>query len=61
LRAVAIALMATVLAVSGCAGENGDVGAGEMKAHTDATSLGRPDRPIAGPQGATPQFLVGAG
>jgi len=73
-RAVAIALMATVLAVSACAGENVDCGAGEMKAQTDATfvsvgfahcavssaPLGRPDRPIAGPQGAMPQFLVGA-
>lgn len=26
--------------------------------HTDVTSLGRPDRPIAGPQGAVPQFVV---
>ncbi|MGB8858550.1 MAG: DUF1996 domain-containing protein [Ilumatobacteraceae bacterium] len=27
-------------------------------APTDATSLGQPDEPIAGPQGGTPQFLV---
>jgi len=26
--------------------------------HTDATSLGRPDEPIAGPQGSVGQFLV---
>jgi hypothetical protein len=26
--------------------------------HTDVTSLGRPDRPVTGPQGGTPQFLV---
>jgi hypothetical protein len=26
--------------------------------HPDVTSLGRPDEPIAGPQGAVPQFLV---
>jgi hypothetical protein len=26
--------------------------------HTDVTSLGQPDRPIAGPQGAVPQFVV---
>jgi len=57
-RTVAIALTAAVLAVSGCASDMGANGAGEMKAHTNATSLGQPDRPIAGPQGATPQFLV---
>jgi Domain of unknown function (DUF1996) len=26
--------------------------------HNDDRSLGQPDRPVAGPQGATPQFLV---
>lgn len=26
--------------------------------HTDVTSLGQPDHPIAGPQGAVPQFVV---
>ncbi|HQZ33220.1 MAG TPA: DUF1996 domain-containing protein [Ilumatobacteraceae bacterium] len=57
-RTAAIALVAAVLTVSGCAGDSGDVGASGMKAHTDATSLGQPDRVIAGPQGRTPQFLV---
>ncbi len=57
-RTVAIALVAAVLAISGCAGDTGGTLAGAMKGHTDATSLGQPDRAIAGPQGATPQFLV---
>lgn len=33
----------------------------DTRAHTDATSLGRPDRVIAGPQGSTPQFVVECG
>lgn len=30
-------------------------------AHVDATSFGQPDRPVAGPQGAVPQFVVECG
>lgn len=56
------ALLTAVMAVAGCASSDG-VGIGHhqpgtARAHTDATSLGQPDEPIAGPQGATPQFLV---
>ena len=56
------ALLTAVMAVAGCASGDG-VGIGHhqpgtARAHTDATSLGQPDEPIAGPQGATPQFLV---
>jgi len=46
-----------LLAVSCSNGSDSGNGA-SVKAHTDATSLGQPDEPIAGPQGATPQFLV---
>ena len=56
------ALLTAVMAVAGCASSDGVcIGhhqPGTARAHTDATSLGQPDEPIAGPQGATPQFLV---
>lgn len=49
-----------VLAATGCS--NDSDGGGEqgitLHASTDATSLGQPDEPIAGPQGAVPQFVV---
>ena len=57
-RSAAITVVAAALALSGCVTDRGDNSADDMKAHTDATSLGQPDHAIAGPQGATPQFLV---
>ena len=47
--------VATLL-VAACGDGGGSKSAGH--APSDATSLGQPDAPIAGPQGATPQFLV---
>ncbi len=48
-----------VLATAGC---TNDKGGGEqaivLHPPTDVTSLGQPDHPIAGPQGAVPQFVV---
>lgn len=44
-----------VLAVTACSGGSG------AHVHTSNTSLGQPDRPIAGPQGAVPQFVVDCG
>lgn len=55
-RTVTLAAMATVLAIAGCS-DGAPVGH-EMHVHTNATSLGQPDHPIAGPQGGTPQFIV---
>lgn len=40
-----------VVAAAACSG-------GGAHVHTSATSLGQPDRPIAGPQGAVPQFVI---
>ncbi len=55
-----LVLAATVTLIGGCS--DGDRGAPSVTAHvhvhTDVTSLGQPDRPVAGPQGAVPQFLV---
>ncbi len=54
-------VLVAVVAISACAGDKagGDKATADtMHTHTDATSLGQPDQPIAGPQGATPQFLV---
>ena len=48
--------MATALAIAGCS--DGAAVGDEVHVHTNATSLGQPDRPIAGPQGGTPQFIV---
>ena len=55
-RTVTLAALATVLAIAGCS--DGSAVGDEMHVHTNATSLGQPDRPIAGPQGGTPQFIV---
>ena len=60
-RTVLLAVLVATVVVPGCARESGDIddaGGADAKVHTDAMSLGQPDRPIAGPQGATPQFLV---
>lgn len=62
-RHVAATLAASVALIvgSGC-GDDPDTSATSTTAHqhgaTDATSLGQPDRPVAGPQGAVPQFVV---
>jgi len=47
---------ASAVLLAACGGSDGS--ADRSAIHTDATSLGQPDQPIAGPQGATPQFLV---
>ena len=52
-------LAVVALLLSACAsGEAGMPGHSAEHVHPDVTSLGRPDRAIAGPQGAVPQFLV---
>ncbi len=59
-RLASIVAVAT-LALAACGGGGGGGGGAARQpahAHTDVTSLGRPDQPIAGPQGGTPQFLV---
>ena len=57
---------AIVLLLSACA-DSGTDGSGDASTvpptshqhhHPDDRSLGQPDRPVAGPQGAIPQFLV---
>ena len=61
-----VGLVAAVLTLTGTAcgtgGEDGATAATASTAHEhhhpDNTSLGQPDRPIAGPQGAVPQFVV---
>lgn len=51
-------LLLVALVLVGCStGEDQSAGSHSMSV-TDATSLGQPDRPVAGPQGAIPQFLV---
>lgn len=55
-RTAILAVMATALAIAGCS--DGAAVGDEVHVHTNATSLGQPDRPIAGPQGGTPQFIV---
>lgn len=57
-RTVVIALMTAVFSLVGCSGDGAARDSSEAMVHTDATSLGQPDHPIAGPQGSTPQFLV---
>ncbi len=52
----AVALLA--LTAAGCADSGGKNAKLELHPSTDATSLGQPDAPIAGPQGAVPQFVV---
>ncbi|MDO8364313.1 MAG: DUF1996 domain-containing protein [Actinomycetota bacterium] len=53
------AIAAWSLLAAGCSDEQTAAStAVPVHAPTDATSLGQPDEPIAGPQGATPQFLV---
>ena len=47
-----------VVALRATACGDGDDHNASGHAPTDATSLGQPDRPIAGPQGSTPQFVV---
>ncbi|MDO8389642.1 MAG: DUF1996 domain-containing protein [Actinomycetota bacterium] len=57
LVAALVALVAT-----GCS-DDGAPAKGALTLHpsTDATSLGQPDEPIAGPQGRVPQFVVECG
>ncbi|MEI8240159.1 MAG: DUF1996 domain-containing protein [Actinomycetota bacterium] len=53
------ACAAVVLLLAACSsGPAASPTAAPEHIHSDATSLGRPDEPIAGPQGAVPQFLV---
>ena len=47
--------------LAACSSDGASTAAGgtaHQHVHTDVTSLGQPDHPIAGPQGATPQFVV---
>lgn len=58
--------VAAALIVVGCSAGDGSSAAGAVDdghrhVHTDATSLGQPDEPIAGPQGNQPQFVVECG
>ncbi len=56
--AMAVAVVATLASCSST-GEGGTTATtGHQHIHTDVTSLGQPDHPIAGPQGAVPQFVV---
>jgi len=57
---LALCVAVTALLVSCSSTGEGDATAttGHQHVHTDVTSLGQPDRPIAGPQGAVPQFVV---
>lgn len=58
--AAAAALACLLVACSDDAGGSGGATTAPHHdhVHPDNTSLGQPDHPIAGPQGATPQFLV---
>lgn len=58
-----LATIALVVMVASCSDEPNGGGPSELTLHpsTDATSLGQPDHPIAGPQGNTPQFVVECG
>ena len=49
-----------VLLTAACSDNDDGGGSQEIILHppTDVTSLGQPDHPIAGPQGAVPQFVV---
>lgn len=58
----AIALVAMVASCSDGGGADANGGQGiTLHPSTDATSLGQPDHPIAGPQGKVPQFVVECG
>ncbi|MFZ4718946.1 MAG: DUF1996 domain-containing protein [Ilumatobacteraceae bacterium] len=62
-RPLVAATVALVLALSACGGGGEDAATSPSSTehhhqHPDNTSLGQPDRPIAGPQGAVPQFVV---
>jgi Domain of unknown function (DUF1996) len=58
--------MACALLLAACADSGGGTTSvatsapptSHVHVHADDTSLGQPDRPVAGPQGAVPQFLV---
>jgi len=55
----AAAAVALLLGACSDEGHDGGVATGStLHTHTQATSLGKPDRPIAGPQGTQAQFLV---
>ncbi len=53
MRSLAVALVLLAACSSG-----GSATRHPMQMATDATSLGQPDEPIAGPQGGVPQFVV---
>jgi hypothetical protein len=58
-RLTILAVAAALLAACSNAGDDSASGSTEHHhVHTDVTSLGQPDHPIAGPQGAVPQFVV---
>ena len=63
MRRIAFVAAFAVLLVA-CSDDGGAVtpastgGTEHHHVHTDVTSLGQPDHPIAGPQGAVPQFVV---
>jgi len=62
MRRRVLAAASLVALVAGCADDERDGGGGIiLHPSTDATSLGQPDHPIAGPQGAVPQFVVECG
>jgi hypothetical protein len=58
MRTRVLATIALVAMVASCSNDDGGRGGLTLHASTDATSLGQPDHPIAGPQGAVPQFVV---
>lgn len=61
-RTALVAVLVASLAACSSTGDDAASTATEHHhVHTDATSLGQPDRPIAGPQGGVPQFVVECG
>ena len=59
--ALVAVLVASLAACSSTGDDAASTDTDHHHVHTDATSLGQPDRPIAGPQGAIPQFVVECG
>ncbi len=57
-RSPLVAVVAVLLVACSDDGSAATTGTAHQHVHTDVTSVGQPDRPIAGPQGAVPQFVV---
>ncbi len=57
-RTALVGVLAVLLVACRDEGRTATPATEHQHVHTDGTSLGQPDRPIAGPQGAVPQFVV---